>query len=521
MKKTVTINLAGIGFHIDEDAYGQLRDYLQSIKDHFSDADEQDEIITDIELRITELLREKEIKIISVQDVEFVISVLGTAEDFGAGLDLEDASKKRRTRGIKSVFKKRVFRNPDERIIAGVAGGLGSYFDIDPLWFRLVFVVTTFFGGAGILIYLVFWLIVPRALSTADKLKMKGEPITAESIGKTIIVQKMDEVKSSIGPVESKVVSFLKDISSYLVGWLKKSLKFLVSIFRRLIGATVLILGALFTLVFAIGFFNVIGNPDFFNIGYKPELDYLIDSLVVSIPGGRFWLILGLTLLLMIPIIQVIYLALRLLFRLDPQPKPLKAFWTVSWIFGLILLGTLAAFNFSQFSTQGYRERKVVLEEVHTDTLYITLKEDFDRPRHTDGTHWIYDEESDELYLSSVRLGVEASEDDNYYLLVKHKARGRSHKKAIAYASNIGYNYLPGKDRIQFNSFIRIKDGDPYRFQETHLTVLVPEGKSVYLDKSIKYFIHDIYNITHTYDRRMINHTWEMTPEGLACTDCE
>ena len=183
MKKTITINLGGMVFHIDEDAYRLLEEYLRSIGDHYANDPASEEILEDIEARMAELFREKmspNQEVITREEAQEVIRTMGYPEDF-----LEEdpsAAYGRRQR----IHYRRIYRDPDNRILGGVCGGLGAYFNIDPLVFRLLFIAVTLLGGAGILLYIIFWIIVPEAKTTSQKLEMRGEPVNVSNIGKKV-----------------------------------------------------------------------------------------------------------------------------------------------------------------------------------------------------------------------------------------------------------------------------------------------------------------------------------------------
>ena len=182
MNKTVNINLAGTFFHIDDDAFAKLTRYLDAIRRSFSDPQGQDEIIRDIEARIAELFSEKiedDSQVITLKELDEVITVMGQPEDYIIDEEIfEDTpdSKKRRSRSSSSY--KQLFRDIDNKFIAGVSSGLGHYLNIDALWIRLIWIVLVLIGwGTPILIYILLWVLVPAAESTSDKLKMEREPI--------------------------------------------------------------------------------------------------------------------------------------------------------------------------------------------------------------------------------------------------------------------------------------------------------------------------------------------------------
>ncbi len=174
MKKTLTINIGGIIFHIDDDAYAKLNAYLSDIKKHFNNFDGRDEIIADIESRIAEILQSKLKKskeVVTIEDVEDVIHRMGEPIDFAEETQEEDSQKSQHYEGYK-----RLYRDPDEKMIAGVAGGIAAYFNIDPIWVRLIFVFSIL-TSLGPFIYLILWIALPEAMTPAEKLEMKGKKL--------------------------------------------------------------------------------------------------------------------------------------------------------------------------------------------------------------------------------------------------------------------------------------------------------------------------------------------------------
>ena len=192
MNKIFNINLGGYPFTIDDDAYVKLDKYLITIRRHFSTSEGCDDIIADIEIRIAELFNEqlKGQPIVGMREVEKMISVMGTPEEFGATAeeDISDrdsnSSSESRSRGYSTG--KRLFRDPDEKVIAGVCSGLAAYFGIEePVWIRLFFFLLLFTGFAPI-IYIVLWIAIPEAKTSGDKLGMRGEKIDVSSIARKV-----------------------------------------------------------------------------------------------------------------------------------------------------------------------------------------------------------------------------------------------------------------------------------------------------------------------------------------------
>ncbi|MFP4025920.1 MAG: PspC domain-containing protein [Thiohalospira sp.] len=186
MKTTITVNLGGLVFHIDDDAYEMLNVYLLAIEKQFSSEEERKDIMTDIETRLAELFSEQlegKRDVIMKDDVSRVIEILGEPEDF-----CEEAPNKEKYKKKSYTYQanKRLYRDPDNRVLGGVCGGLGAYFNIDPIVFRIIFILIFFGMGSGLIIYIILWIVIPEALTTAQKLEMRGEPVTIENIKKAV-----------------------------------------------------------------------------------------------------------------------------------------------------------------------------------------------------------------------------------------------------------------------------------------------------------------------------------------------
>jgi phage shock protein PspC (stress-responsive transcriptional regulator) len=194
MKITLSVNLGGYSFNIDEDAYGELKRYLKNLEIHFAGEESSSEILSDIETRMAELFRAKMTaykQVITMQDVNDTISVLGTPEDIA---DTEGRSTRDK---FSSPGFHRMYRDPDHRIIGGVCAGMSAYWDIDVVILRVIFAILILAGGLGVLTYLILWVVLPEAKTTAQKIEMKGEPVNIHNI-KESVKQEFDTVRKKM-----------------------------------------------------------------------------------------------------------------------------------------------------------------------------------------------------------------------------------------------------------------------------------------------------------------------------------
>lgn len=166
-----SVNLGGMLFHINNDAYDTLKTYLDTIRKYFPD-EENKEIVEEVELRLAELFSERltdRKQVITIGDVRDAIETIGYPEDF---TDSNDSSKNEEK---KMSAAKKLYRDPDKRILGGVCAGLAEYFNTEVALIRVIFIIVTLFFATGLLIYIILWLITPEATTMAQKREMRGE----------------------------------------------------------------------------------------------------------------------------------------------------------------------------------------------------------------------------------------------------------------------------------------------------------------------------------------------------------
>lgn len=183
MQRIIQINIVGRVIPIEEDAYLILKDYISSLERHFSGEQGKDEIIQDIEGRIAELF---EIRLnagshaIDKTDVVKLIDTLGPASALNDGYDAKGnpathfPSPYTAPNYQDNYSSRRLFRNPNDKVIGGVCSGIANYFDIDPVIIRLVFAVLFLTAGVGLLAYILAWIIIPTPRTPEDMSYMSG-----------------------------------------------------------------------------------------------------------------------------------------------------------------------------------------------------------------------------------------------------------------------------------------------------------------------------------------------------------
>lgn len=183
MKKTTTVSLSGSIFTLEEDAYNVLNGYLKRLEFHFSKEEGKQEIISDIESRIAEHLRETiktQNQAVDINEINRIIKIMGEPGE----IEGEENMKNDYQSDYRSY--RRLYRDTDDKIIGGVCAGMGHYWRVEPLLLRIIIILLTVFGVfPGLIIYIILWIVIPPALTNAQKLEMRGEPVTADNIGKS------------------------------------------------------------------------------------------------------------------------------------------------------------------------------------------------------------------------------------------------------------------------------------------------------------------------------------------------
>ena len=239
MKTTITIHLGGMNFTLDPDAHKLLERYLTAVRKNLDSSDNADEIMEDIEARIAELFNDELNKthtgIITVQQVERIISIMGTPESY------EDGQHKVES---EAPATHHLYRDTEGGLLAGVCSGFAYYCGIDAVWVRLLLLLVTIFGyGWPVLLYIVMWIIVPKAETPAQKMEMHGKPVTIDSL-KSNIEHATDEFKQNDSPGIKIIKVLLKIfIGIFAIAAILCVILVLASVILSLLGVTTILTG--------------------------------------------------------------------------------------------------------------------------------------------------------------------------------------------------------------------------------------------------------------------------------------
>lgn len=534
MNKTISANISGIIFNIEEVAYERLKVYLEAIRAHFANSADCDEIMADIEGRIAELFQERisdSKEVISMADVEEVTATMGRPEDYG-DQDLDDDDEYSSDNNSGTIpnqnprKNRRIFRDPDNSRVGGVCSGLSAYLGWDPIWLRIAFLVMLLWLGTGVLLYIILWIVIPEAKTTADKLEMHGEPVNVENIGKSFGKagsETIDDIANGARKLDTeanaqKIKSAALIIAGYIGGFFKVFGKFFGG--ALIIVSIGLLIALCAVLLGADGFISITDNG-IATLSYSDVSALLFGSQTISTAA---WF--GILLVIGVPILSFMYTGIKLLFNLKTNLKPVGIALTSLWIIGLILCGYVALTTGTDFASDSDIEEEFVFEQPSGDTLYLDILDDPYFSNNYEDHHHNYPDlvniDDEKIHFGWPLIDVrENKRDTTFAIVVNRQSQGPNQNASIDLAENIEYNIQQNGDQINFSTFFSVDKEDLFRGQHVDITIYVPQGKSVYFSPRMDRVIYDVKNVTNTRDEYMVDLVWTMTRKGLACVNCK
>lgn len=611
MKKTVNINISGILFHIEEDGYDTLRQYLDAINTHFSTYLDNRGILADIEGRIAEIFLsnlKNNKQVITAQNVEKLMEKMGTITDFdkiNKGLEDLDREEEEETdereedpykyvtppnsknSGYKKLVRlenkkilsgvcagiahhfsidplwtrliailllfsgdlnfnlnrleifeplnfkinlsfgvfivliylilwiilpvsfeqiedkdiKKLFRNPEDKVLGGVASGLSAYLNLDVIWVRIAFLVLILAGGSGLLIYLILWIITPVASSITERIKMKGGEITLDNIDSTL-----KENLNPTAPSPSSTNQLLLTPFRWLgqvIDSFGKALNplgiFIVSILRVLIGLVILIVGLVWTIAPVFGlivYFGVINSEN-----YRLLMqDFPIDLFSNLVP---YWLVFAICLLVAVPSFMLAMLGLSVIAGRNLIKKNLAFVALAAW---LLSLG-VGAFQIPEIlvqfkSVNDYTVNTVI--PVTSGTLILKINP-----------------ESEERIFNPVNLKIEGSADSVIRLKSKFFSNGKTKSDALRNAEKIGYTYSVQDSILNFDPGFDLSKDQIFQNQRVNLILEIPYNRPFMMERSLLNILKNTLSPNGFSGSNIrSNSVWAFNELGLVCLNC-
>lgn len=521
MNKTISINLGGFFFHIDEDAYSKLTRYLDAVKRSLS-PDGREEIIKDIESRIAELFQEKiknEKQVISTKEVEDMISIMGQPEDY----KIDEEPYKKESKSYNTYYSsKKLYKDEDNKIIGGVCAGLGHYFNIDPIWVRVLFVISPWITfGTALVIYFILWIVLPKAITTTQKLEMRGMPINITNIEKKV-KEGIDDITSKISDIDTdKIMYNVKNGSQKVGSTIEDIFTTIFKIFGKILGGFIVFVSSVTLIGLLIGTIFMFFSTTFDHV-HMPWNEYLRASNYTDFP---MWILYIFSFFAAaIPTFFFLILGLKLLISnlksIGSYAKySLLALWIISIVF-------LVYFGISQASQVGYEGKVVEKSELiiaPNDTLKINMKYNSFYSKsvynRTDFRFTADEKDREVIYSNNVKIHLMKTDEAKPFIQVEKTANGRSFNDAKNRAQKIVYNFEIQGNIINLDNYLITDRSNKFRDQEVHIYLYIPKGTIIYPNESISdYLTNRSSDIDMYYGEE--NHHYKLIDGEFECLDC-
>ncbi|MDR2121576.1 MAG: PspC domain-containing protein [Flavobacteriaceae bacterium] len=525
MNKSMSISLGGLSFFIEEDAFHKLQKYLEDVKTSLETGeDDTAEILKDVEARIAELFKEwlgNYRQVVDMQDIDKMIGIMGTPEQYQTeGIEEDGISNKSKNSGQSKeeegrFYQRQLFRDTDDKMIAGVCSGLAHFFGTQPIWIRLGAILSLLFSGwifAGLgsavsFAYIILWIVMPKAVTTSDKLKMKGKPVNFDSIKEHINKEEISEqagkIKNNISKASSEVGDFFE------------------ALFTILIKVATLFIGIVFVITaisWIASYFicslslSLVGSSEYINLvsdsSWHIYVLIALSGIVVLIPS-LFLLLLGLRLITKKRVVKTTRTAIISL--------------CIVWLISAIATVVMGINSFVLPLRDTVKKTTKLKIPTSSDTLNIIMKDydlshrrrigiNIDRVRFT---------EDSMVKMIRNNLEVKQSMDSGFYLEIKTFASGEDNIAAQKNLSKITYKYKVEGNNLNLDTYISMPKKDTrFRNQRVKLVLYVPQEKYINTHNLRKISSYDEDRYIDIYHGNNSNKLFKFVDGSLKCLNC-
>lgn len=520
MNKTTSINLGGYFFHIDEDAFRKLSNYFDAVRRSLS-PDGREEIIKDIESRISEIFTEKlgtTKQVIGLKEVDDVIAIMGQPEDY----KIEDETPKNEYYSSYSntnATTKKLYRDRENSLLGGVMSGLGHYFGVDPLWLRIIMVILFFGFGTGLVLYLILWVLVPEATTTSQKLEMRGEPINISNIEKKV-KEGFSEISDKFNNLDhDKIAANAKNGAERIGNTLSDIITSIFKVISKIIGGFIVFFSSMSLLSVVIAgiamlFFSSL--PD--NLLYdKIHTPFSFDT-PIWLQGILFIIVIG------IPLFFLLLLGLKLISnRIKSLGNSVNYSLLAIWIIGLAAVMFLTVKEISQNAYTGKDIKKELINLKPTDTLNIKFvsnnmySKDIEEYENFEVIH--DDNNNAIIFSNDVSIRILETDEPIAYLQIEKSAEGNNIKNAKKTAEKIKYSFKIENNNLILDNYWITELANKKHDQDVELFLYLPKGVVFKVDENFNRYdesYNDYFDLHHSSDK----YVYKVGENKILCTNC-
>jgi len=485
MKKNFSVNIGKRLFNIDEDAYESLNSYLGRLRSYFLADESHEEILADIEMRIAELLEQKVTQrgqgIVVYEFVQEVINEMGEPGQLSGNGEEPVQSSAAKPTG-------KLFRDPVNHKVGGVASGISAFFVINPLWIRLGFVLSTLLYGSGPVIYLILWIILPEAQTTSEKLEMQRQIINVGTLRQEL-ASAGDGIKKGSSSVLGLIGEFLRnafEIAARLIGWF-------FQLFGRLAGLLLLFF-VLIAFIALIPAFLVREDMEFGSYNFDSVTMYQVFQWAVPATSDQWLFYLAFVLIVVSLSGLLIYSGLRLLLKWPPLRWQVVIAFVVILFAGIFTSGA-AIFRYSRSTDYAASQRENSHFPIKGNSFHI-LSGMWDVQKFKNPLNEIDQSKFESGVLGEINLSFRPAPGDSLVVSLIRDASSMNKSMADDFASAIDYSFHVNDTSLLINPYFVVPFKDGMQYQELSIIVGIPVNKEVFIDKEIcwKARYSDFYN---------------------------
>lgn len=520
MNKTVNINIGGLFFHIDEDAYQKLSRYFDAIKRSLSNSSGKDEIMKDIEMRVAELFTERQKSdkhVINNVDVDQVVTVMGQPEDYRID---DDAEPTKSEQFYVPNRTKKLYRDKDRGLIAGVCTGLGHYFGIESVWIKILFLIFVFAGfGTGILAYFILWIATPKAITTSEKLEMTGEPVTISNIEKKVR-EEFESVSEKFKNADyDKMGNHLKSTAESAGSKLGSAFTSVFGAFAKVLGALIVVFSSIVLLVVSITSIVMLFSS---SLPDNKIVEFIKTPIGLETPiwaqGILFFFAAG------IPLFFLLILGLKLLVtNLKSIGNIAKYSLLAIWIIAIGILISLGISEANQLAYSGKALEKQNMTVAATDTLKVRFAyNDFYSKRIDERSDYRIVQDSlgnEVIHSTNVTIHLKKTDKAFPYVQIEKLAQGKSFAEANQRAQKIKYSYKIVGNELILDNYFTTETKNKFRGQNVEIYLYLPNGIVYYPNENVEQYLSG-NNADFDYYYGPEGYKYKVNGSELNCLDC-
>jgi len=442
---------------------------------------------------------------------------MGQPEDY----KIEDEAPKNdfHSNFASTSISKKLYRDKENSILGGVMSGLGHYLSVDPLWLRIIMVILFFGYGTGLVLYVILWILIPEAVTTSQKLEMKGEPINISNIEKKV-KEGFNEISDKFSNLDQdKIASNAKSGAERIGKTISEIVTSIFNVISKIIGGFIVLFTCMTLISVIIGgiamiFFSSMPDNFLYNHIHTPfsfETPIWIQGILLIIVVG-------------IPLFFLLILGLKLLTtRMKSIGNTLNYSLLAIWIIGLASVLFLIVSEISQNAFTGKDIEKVAINIKPSDTLNIKfISNNLYSKNNNDYENFevVHNELDQEIIFSNnVSIKIVETTEPIAYLQIEKSAEGKSMKNAKQTAEKIKYNVKIENNNLILDNYWITELTNKKHDQKVELFLYLPVGTIFKVDKNFKHFDrsdNDYFNLHHSSD----TYIYIVSENKVLCTNC-